>query len=103
MVGSTTVAASVGALRLSRLCAEIEAAVDNGSVITGVLSISNVTNSAGKSASQLAVQSLGRDQMLGFAPGNWIEIVNDSLEFAGESGQLHQIDTIDFERFLNAM
>ena len=69
---------------------------DNGSVITGVTSITSVTNSAGKTASQLAVQSLGRDQVLGFAPGNWIEIVNDSLEFNGQPGELHQIDTIDF-------
>jgi len=69
---------------------------DNGSVVTGVISISNVTNSLGNPASQLAVQSLGRDQVLGFAPGNWIEIVDDSLEFGGQPGELHQIDTIDF-------
>ena len=69
---------------------------DNGSVITGVTRISNVTNSLGNPASQLAVQSLGRDQVLGFAPGNWIEIVDDSLEFSGQPGELHQIDTIDF-------
>ncbi len=69
---------------------------DNGSVVTGVTNISNVTNSLGNPASQLAVQSLGRDQVLGFAPGNWIEVVDDSLEFAGMPGELHQIDTIDF-------
>ena len=43
--------------------------------------IANVTNSAGNPASQLTVQSLGRDQVLGFAPGNWIEILDDALEF----------------------
>ncbi len=69
---------------------------DNASVITGVTSIANVTNSAGNNASQLAVQSLGRDQVLGFTPGNWIEILDDNLEFAGQPGELHQIDTIDF-------
>ena len=69
---------------------------DNGSVITGVTSIANVTNSAGDPASQLAVQSLGRDQVLGFAPGNWIEILDDSTEFSQTPGELHQIDTIDF-------
>ena len=69
---------------------------DNGSVITGVTSINNVTNILGNPASQLSVQSLGRDQVLGFAPGNWIEIVDDALEFAGQPGELHQIDTIDF-------
>ncbi len=69
---------------------------DNGSVITGVSKITNVTNSLGNPASQLAVQSLGRDEVLGFAPGNWIEIVDDGLEFGGLPGELHQIDTVDF-------
>jgi hypothetical protein len=69
---------------------------DNGSVITSVTSIANVTNSAGNPASQLTVQSLGRDQVLGFAPGNWIEILDDSAEFSQIAGDLHQIDTIDF-------
>jgi hypothetical protein len=68
---------------------------DNGSVITGVTSIANVTNSAGNPASQLAVQSLGRDQVLGFAPGNWIEILDDSTDYGQTHGELHQIDTID--------
>jgi hypothetical protein len=69
---------------------------DNGSVVTGVTTINNVTNILGNPASQLSVQSLGRDQVLGFAPGNWIEIVDDALEFAGKPGELYQIDTIDF-------
>jgi hypothetical protein len=68
---------------------------DNGSVITGVTSISNVTNSAGNPASELSVQSLGRDQVLGFTPGNWIEILDDAAEFGQTHGELHQIDTID--------
>jgi hypothetical protein len=68
---------------------------DNGSVITGVTTIANVTNSAGNPASQLTVQSLGRDQVLGFAPGNWIEILDDATEFGQTHGELHQVDTID--------
>lgn len=68
---------------------------DNGSVISGVTAINNVTNSEGNPASQLAVTSLGRDQVLGFAPGNWIEILDDSSEYAQTAGELHQIDTID--------
>jgi hypothetical protein len=68
---------------------------DNGSVISGVTSISNATNSAGNPASQLTVTSLGRDQVLGFAPGHWIEILDDSLEYAHVAGELHKIDTID--------
>jgi len=69
---------------------------DNASVITGVTAITNVTNSEGNTVAQLAVLSLGRDQVLGFTPGNWIEILDDSLELNGKPGELHQIDTIDF-------
>lgn len=68
---------------------------DNGSVVTGVTGIANVTNSAGNPASQLTVQSLGRDRVLGFAPGNWVEILDDATEFGQTHGELHQIDTID--------
>jgi hypothetical protein len=69
---------------------------DNASVMTGVTAISATTNSAGNPASQLTVISLGRDQVLGFAPGNWIEILDDSTELSGQPGELHQIDSIDF-------
>ena len=69
---------------------------DNASVETGVTAIANVTNSLGKSAVQLTVLSLGRDQVLGFAPGNWIEILDDDLELNGKAGELHLIDSIDF-------
>jgi hypothetical protein len=69
---------------------------ENASVMTAVTSIANVQNSEGNPASQLEVQSLGRDQVLGFAPGNWIEILDDDLEFAGQPGELHQIDTVDY-------
>jgi hypothetical protein len=64
--------------------------------MTAVTSIANVQNSEGNPASQLAVLSLGRDQVLGFAPGNWIEILDDNLEFGGQPGELHQIDTVDY-------
>ena len=69
---------------------------DNGSVQTGVTAIQTVTNSLSSSAAQLTVMSLGRDQTLGFAPGNWIEILDDNLEFLGQPGELHLIDTVDF-------
>ena len=69
---------------------------DNASVETGVTGIANATNTAGNPASALTVMSMGRDQMLGFAPGNWIEIVDDDLELAGLPGELHLIDSIDF-------
>lgn len=68
---------------------------DNASVMTAVNAIAGVTNSAGNPAAQLAVVSLGRDQVLGFAPGNWIEILDDALELNGQPGELCQIDTVD--------
>lgn len=69
---------------------------DNASVMTGVTTITATTNSAGNPASQLTVLSLGRDRVLGFAPGNWIEILDDATELSGQPGELHQIDSIDF-------
>ena len=69
---------------------------DNGSVETGVTGIASVTNTAGNPASALTVMSMGRDQVLGFAPGNWIEITDDVQELNGLPGELHQIDSIDF-------
>ena len=69
---------------------------DNRSVETGVTGIQTVTNSIGNKAAQLGVLSLGRDQVLGFGPGNWIEILDDDLELNGQPGELHMIDTVDF-------
>ena len=68
---------------------------ENASVCSLVTAISSVTNSANKAASQLTVQSMGRDQVLGFNPGDWIEVIDDHLEFSGQPGELHQIDSIN--------
>jgi hypothetical protein len=70
---------------------------DNASVSTAVtaISASPVANSVGNPASQLTVQSMGRDQTLGFQPGAWIEITADYLEMNGAAGELHQIDSIN--------
>jgi len=75
---------------------------ENASVATLVTAIASVSNSAGNTASQLTVQSLGRDQVLGFNPGDWIEITDDYLELnfqqlnpAGLPGELHKIVSID--------
>jgi hypothetical protein len=75
---------------------------EDAAIATLVTGISTVTNSVGNPASQLAVQSLGRDQVLGFSPGNWIEIIDDYLELnppvsngQTQPGELHQIDSID--------
>jgi len=72
---------------------------DNGSVMTGVTAITNHNNSAGAPASRLTVLSLGRDQTLGFHPGDWIEILDDIVELTGvpngTPGELCLIDSVD--------
>jgi len=65
---------------------------DNGSVETGVTAINSTTSSAGSATSQLTVQNTGRDQVLSFAPGNWVEVIDDYYELNGQAGELHQID-----------
>jgi hypothetical protein len=67
---------------------------DNASVATAVTANASVTNTAKKPASQLTVQSMGRNQVLGFTAGNWIEITDDYQELNGLAGELHKIDSI---------
>jgi hypothetical protein len=67
---------------------------ENGSVSAGVTRIISGTDSAKNPASILTVTSLGRDQVLGFSPGNWIEILDDWSELWGVPGILCQIDSI---------
>jgi hypothetical protein len=63
---------------------------DNASVATAVTAITPFAT-GGTTTSQLTVQSMGRDQVLGFSPGNWIEITDDYQELNGQHGELHQI------------
>jgi Family of unknown function (DUF6519) len=68
---------------------------ENGSVQTTVTGIANGKNSLNKPASVLTVQSLGRDQVLGFSNGNWIEISNQTLDDNCLPGELYKIDSVD--------
>jgi hypothetical protein len=68
---------------------------DNASVATGVTAMSDGTNIAGGAAKVLTVMSLGRDEVLGFAAGDWIELLDDWTELAGAPGVLCQIDSVD--------
>lgn len=68
---------------------------ENASVQTVVTGVANGSNTVGQPASVLTVQSLGRDQVLGFAAGNWIEITNQALDNLCMSGDLYQIDKVD--------
>jgi len=66
---------------------------DNASVITAVTAIGSATNVAGNQTTQLTVQSTGRDDILSFKSGDWIEITDDFLELNGQPGELHRIET----------
>ena len=66
---------------------------DNASVATAVTAISPATTKISKTAtSQITVASTGRDNVLGFSPGDWIEITDDVRELVGRAGDLCQID-----------
>jgi Family of unknown function (DUF6519) len=51
--------------------------------------------SAIPSATEIIVQQIGRDQVLRFEVGNWIEITDDFREFQGLAGHMAQITAID--------
>jgi hypothetical protein len=55
---------------------------DNGSVVASIL---------GGGGSQFNVDSLGRDDLLGFATDNWVELIDDPAEFSQARGELRQI------------
>ncbi|MEP6762805.1 MAG: DUF6519 domain-containing protein [Gemmatimonadaceae bacterium] len=58
---------------------------DNGSVVTAIEKMS------GK---DITVHDLGPDDVLGFASGQWVEIIDDRSELNGVPGQLAQIDAV---------
>ncbi len=47
------------------------------------------------SADQITVRQIGRDQILRFNVGDWIEITDDHLEFQSQPGHMGQITNID--------
>lgn len=59
---------------------------DNGSVVTSVQAFDG---------QDLTVGDTGRDALLSFATGQYVELVDDSLDLAGEPGQLYEIDSVD--------
>ena len=68
---------------------------ENASVQTAVTAIGTGSTNAGPTAAALTVQSLGRDQVLGFQNGNWIEITDAWHDNAGLPGELYKIDHVD--------
>jgi Family of unknown function (DUF6519) len=59
---------------------------ENGSILVGAAQV--------KAPNEITVTSLGRDEVLGLAPGSWIELTDDTHELAGVPGQLVQITSI---------
>jgi hypothetical protein len=59
---------------------------DNGTVVTAIERISG---------SVITVADLGPDEVLGFAPGQWVELSDDALELNGMPGQLARIETVN--------
>jgi hypothetical protein len=58
---------------------------ENGSVVVGA----SVTDT-----DELTVSSTGRDEVLGIAPGSWVELTDGTHELAGEPGTLVKVKTI---------
>jgi hypothetical protein len=67
---------------------------ENASVQTAVTAISAATNTLGNPTNALTVQSLGRDQVLGFSAGDWIEITDESHDNVCLPGEIYKIDSI---------
>jgi Family of unknown function (DUF6519) len=59
---------------------------DNGSVVTAIEKISG---------QEITVSDIGPDNVLGFANGQWVEVIDDRIELHGQPGQLIQIDKVD--------
>ncbi|MFJ8113473.1 DUF6519 domain-containing protein [Streptomyces sp. NPDC096132] len=59
---------------------------ENGSVVTGVTSVDGA---------QVTVTDLGPDSVLGFAPGQWIELTDDTVELEALKRQLRQVEAVD--------
>jgi hypothetical protein len=57
---------------------------ENASVATGVTNIATKANPGGTQVTVLTVFSLGRDQVLNFSNGDWIELLDDDMELNGQ-------------------
>ena len=59
---------------------------DNGSIAAGIASITGNT---------ITLTTSRKDPVLGFAPGQWIEVIDTGLELRGEPGPLARITAVD--------
>lgn len=51
-----------------------------------------------QNGADITVSSAGRDKQLSFAPGQWVELIDDPRELRGEHGTLVMIAAVDGER-----
>ena len=63
---------------------------DNGSVQAAVVSVTPKAP-----VTEIVVRDLGRDENLGFANGQYVELMDDSRELGGQAGPLVQISSIN--------
>ena len=59
---------------------------ENGSVVTTIESFSG---------NDINVHDVGHDDVLGFAPGQWVEVIDDEKDLKGLPGELLRISSVD--------
>jgi hypothetical protein len=67
---------------------------DNASVATAVIAIAAVTVCS-TASSRFTVQNTGKDNVLRFSSGDWVEITDDWLELGGQPGELRLVSGVD--------
>ncbi|HEY0183336.1 MAG TPA: DUF6519 domain-containing protein [Rhodopila sp.] len=68
---------------------------ENGSVVLGIVPMPGQTSTGTTTGSTLHVTSTGRDASLGVKHGDWVELIDDRMEFLRGHGELLQVDTAD--------
>jgi len=67
--------------------AKVKWSRDNASVVSGV----NAVSAPGGLSTVVTLTSLGKDRVLRFQAGDWVEILDDYTEFAGASGFMTKV------------
>lgn len=68
---------------------------ENGSVIFPVVSVASSQNADGSTQLAVTLKQLGRDQRLGLAVNDWVELSDDSYTLAQRALPLLQVNAID--------
>jgi hypothetical protein len=73
---------------------------ENGAVIFSVLQTATTSQADGSALIAVTVASLGRDQRLGLAVNDWVELVDDDYTLGQLAGPLLQVTAIDISHGL---